>query len=144
MDTDGRFPTPTTRRTIVATGAKLTYAAPLVATSLKLSAMNVAAISPGSRCAGEATGCTAGGCGPGNSCICTTQRGSRTPFCFSQGCGVPCETSADCVDANGVPIGLCSNNTGGCCSPGDCILFENIALCDATAGLAPLTPVERK
>jgi hypothetical protein len=52
MDTDGRFPTPTTRRTIVATGAKLTYAAPLVATSLKLSAMNAAAaVSLGSLCA---------------------------------------------------------------------------------------------
>src|SRR5215208_2943470 len=43
MDTDGRFPTPTTRRTIVATGAKLAYAAPLVATSLTLSAVNAAA-----------------------------------------------------------------------------------------------------
>jgi hypothetical protein len=142
MDTDGRFPTPTTRRTIVATGAKLAYAAPLVATSLTLSATNAAAVSPG-LCPRGGDGCSAGGCGPGNSCICTTQRGSRTPFCFSQGCGVPCETSADCVDATGVPIGLCSNNTGGCCSPGDCILFENIAICETTAGLAPLPPVER-
>src|SRR5215212_5378550 len=47
-DTDGRLTTPTTRRTVVATGAKLAYAAPLVATSLKLSALNVAAThSPG-------------------------------------------------------------------------------------------------
>src|SRR5215212_8504048 len=52
MDTDGRFPTPTTRRTIVATGAKLAYAAPLVATSLKLSVTNAAAaVSLGSLCA---------------------------------------------------------------------------------------------
>lgn len=48
MDTDSRFLTPATRRTIVATGAKLAYAAPLVAASLKLSALNVAAThSPG-------------------------------------------------------------------------------------------------
>jgi hypothetical protein len=51
MDTDGRFPTPTTRRTIIATGAKLAYAAPLVAASAKLSVTNVAAaVSLGSTC----------------------------------------------------------------------------------------------
>ena len=44
--------TPTTRRSIVRTGAKLAYAAPLVATSLTLSATNAAAaVSLGSRCA---------------------------------------------------------------------------------------------
>ena len=43
MDTDGRFTTPATRRTVVTTGAKLAYAAPLVATSLTLSAVNAAA-----------------------------------------------------------------------------------------------------
>ena len=49
--TDGRFTTPTTRRTIVRTGAKLAYAAPLVAASLKLSATNAAAaVSLGSLC----------------------------------------------------------------------------------------------
>ena len=47
MDTDSRLTTSTTRRTIVATGAKLAYAAPLVATSVALSAANAAArISP--------------------------------------------------------------------------------------------------
>jgi hypothetical protein len=51
MDTEVRFPTPTTRRTIVTTGAKLAYAAPLVAASLKLSATNAAAaVSLGSLC----------------------------------------------------------------------------------------------
>jgi hypothetical protein len=45
MDTDGRFPTPTTRRTIVATGAKLAYTAPLVATSLRLDRPGAAAMS---------------------------------------------------------------------------------------------------
>jgi hypothetical protein len=51
-DTDGRFPTLTTRRTIVATGAKLAYAAPLVAISVTLRVTNVAAaVSLGSLCA---------------------------------------------------------------------------------------------
>ena len=35
MDTDGRFPTPTTRRAVVRTGAKLAYAMPVVAASFK-------------------------------------------------------------------------------------------------------------
>jgi hypothetical protein len=51
MDTDARFTTPATRRTVVRTGAKLAYAAPLVATSLTLSTLNVAAThSPGHVC----------------------------------------------------------------------------------------------
>ena len=50
MDPTARLVTPATRRTIVATGAKLAYAAPLVAASLKVSAVAVSAanlISPG-------------------------------------------------------------------------------------------------
>ena len=52
MDTDVRFTNPATRRTIVATGAKLAYAAPLVAASFTLSATNAAAVSlgPGDAC----------------------------------------------------------------------------------------------
>jgi hypothetical protein len=40
-----------TRRTVIATGAKLAYAAPLVAASVTLSVTNVAAVSLGSLCA---------------------------------------------------------------------------------------------
>jgi hypothetical protein len=64
-DTDGRFPTPT-RRTIVATGAKLAYAAPLVAASFTVSALNVAAThSPGHVCPpGRVCGKCPGECSP--------------------------------------------------------------------------------
>ena|SRR5215218_8815188 len=55
MDTDVRLTTPTTRRTVVRTGAKLAYAAPLVATSLTLSVTNAAAISP--TCLGRNVAC---------------------------------------------------------------------------------------
>jgi hypothetical protein len=46
MDPDVRFTTPTTRRTIVATGAKLAYAAPLVAASMALPAAAAAQADP--------------------------------------------------------------------------------------------------
>jgi hypothetical protein len=95
----------------------------------------------------EANGCNTFGCGPEDSCLCTSQRGSGAGFCFSQGCGAPCESSLDCVDGDGNQIGLCSDNTGGCCTPSDCILFENIDVC-GTSSLgksqqAPLPRVER-
>jgi hypothetical protein len=69
-DTDGRFPTPTTRRTVVRTGAKLAYAAPLVAASFTLGAGRVWAngmVSPGCR----PDVCGAGGpCGPCRDDLC--------------------------------------------------------------------------
>jgi hypothetical protein len=104
MDTDGRFPTPTTRRTIVATGAKLAYAAPLVATSLTLSAGRVWAngmVSPGCR----PDVCGAGGaCGPCRDDLCLLRCSVElvpvcvdvtTPAC-SPGTFPSCSSSADC------------------------------------------------
>ena len=99
MDTDGRFPTPTTRRTIVATGAKLAYAAPLVATSLKLSAMNVAAthISPGHTCPGDIEIECGGSPGHGGTCsaVCTTE---NELFCLEnlRLLGTSCTSDANC------------------------------------------------
>jgi hypothetical protein len=103
MDTDGRFPTPTTRRTIVSTGVKLAYAAPLVAAIVKVSATNAAAaVSLGSLCeAGDvfffriAFGDEVGGvfyspgccsCGPAAACAASTpvdQGGTGNPDCAS-------------------------------------------------------------
>jgi hypothetical protein len=120
MDTDGRFPTPTTRRTIVTTGAKLAYAAPLVATSLKLSAMNVAAThSPGHQpCETFVCGnplCAEPGPGPLDRCACfelTEDPGNG--LClgdFLCDSASACNTTADC------PSGYtCVTNT--CCGLG--------------------------
>jgi hypothetical protein len=84
MDPGGRFTTPTTRRAIVRTGAKLAYAAPLVAASLKLSATHAAAaISHPSTC-GPA--CEAQG-----DCFCATpdQNGpDGAKICVSTTCGI--------------------------------------------------------
>jgi hypothetical protein len=113
MDTDGRFPTPTTRRTIVATGAKLAYAAPLVATSLRLSTLNVAAThSPGHVCKGEICESVVFGCDGDLGCVCFLTV-ENTGFCHrGQSCeGLQsCDSSADC------PAGYaCSIAT--CCGP---------------------------
>ena len=137
----GRLSTSTTRRTVVKTGAKLAYAAPLVAASFKLAELKtIAQTASGVQdpvCIGTRDGCNSGGCGPGGSCICTvTPEGGV--FCFSQFCGPACTSSAQCVDGNGVQNGLCSTNTGGCCNgQGDCILFSNFCTPEvAPAGAA--------
>jgi hypothetical protein len=100
MDTDGRFPTPTTRRTIVVTGAKLAYAAPLVAASIKVSEVNAqSAVSPTCSLVCSTLGLS---CGPTqfNFCICSRQIPSQQVVCtsFEGDCDFPCDatTGAGC------------------------------------------------
>jgi hypothetical protein len=99
--------TATTRRRVLKIGAKLAYAAPLVAATMKLSAHGVSAtavISGGGDFCGHSTGpnggckgaCTASGC-TGNAC---------NPIC-----------------GNGQFVGACPVGHGGdnpCCNPGYC------------------------
>jgi hypothetical protein len=93
-----------TRRTVVATGAKLAYAAPIVAASFKVSAINaLAQVSPGAPC-GHSTGPN-GGC-----------KGACTSAGFTgDQCNVIC--------GNGQTTGACPVGQGGdnpCCNPGYC------------------------
>ena len=92
-----------TRRTVVATGAKLAYAAPIVAASFKVSGVNAQAISPIGGCF-HSTG-TNGGCMP----ACTSAGFTGTQ------CGPICGT--------GQSTGACPVGQGGdnpCCNPGYC------------------------
>jgi hypothetical protein len=92
-----------TRRTVVATGAKLAYAAPIVAASFKVSGVNAQAISGGF--CGHSTGIN-GGCMP----ACTS-----AGFTGAQ-CGPICGT--------GQFTGACPVGQGGdnpCCNPGYCV-----------------------
>jgi hypothetical protein len=93
-----------TRRTVVATGVKLAYAAPIVAASFKVSAINaLAQVSPVAPC-GHSTGPN-GGC-----------KGACTSAGFTgDQCNVIC--------GNGQTTGACPVGQGGdnpCCNPGYC------------------------
>jgi hypothetical protein len=92
-----------TRRTVVATGAKLAYAAPIVAASFKVSGVYAQTAISGGFC-GHSTG-TNGGCLP----ACTS-----AGFTGAQ-CGPICGT--------GQSTGACPVGQGGdnpCCNPGYC------------------------
>jgi hypothetical protein len=120
MDTDGRLTAATTRRTIVRTGAKLAYAAPLVATSLKLSAMNVAAThSPGHvACETFVCGNPRGLCTePGSLDVCACFELTEDPgngLCLGD---FPCSSDSACNTTADCPSGsTCVTNT--CCGLG--------------------------
>jgi hypothetical protein len=121
------FVGPATRRTIVATGAKLAYAAPLVAASFKVSAMNVAAATspPHFVCTRPDGRCSCGpGCEAQDPCFCTTAIGSGAFVCaFDLSCGG----------------GFCDPVTGAGCVAGDvCVIdgfFEGRAHCHSLCGV---------
>ena len=88
----------TTRRTVVKTGVKIAYAAPIVAASFKLSTVRASHVSGGCDgvcCADTATftSCGAGGC----YCFQTTE-GTTACHLGGQSCTLigPCTTSSDC------------------------------------------------
>ena len=106
----------TTRRTIVTTGTKLAYAAPIVAATFKLSTNAAEAVSPNGPCATFV-------CGNGP-CVVTGQ--FFDCFCFENvatpGQGTclgdfPCSGTASCTsDADCSGGGTCVTNT--CCGAG--------------------------
>src|SRR5215210_2270338 len=118
-----------TRRTIVKTGVKLAYVAPIVAASFKVSGVNAQTISPIKDNCFHSTG-TNGGC---------------MPACTSAGF-----TGDQCNDicGNGQTTGACPVGQGGdnpCCNPGYCDP-DNFGLVNGvatyvgpTAGCPPVT-----
>ena len=125
----------TTRRTIVKTGAKIAYVAPVVAASFKLSALNVSAqaASPG----GVAGTCLAGqdscngadfvcnGGGPTGRCFCTsTTEGGLLCGNFDRG---SCSGYQSCTASTQCPAGEV-------CAPGpDCCGGICLTVCPAGA-----------
>jgi hypothetical protein len=107
-DLADRLGTPATRRTVVKTGAKLAYAAPLVAASFRLAAMDAAAqVSPG------------GGpilCEPGHG-ACPGSPACQCAPVFSQGPTGPVVTHT-CVHVASGPVADCNEDSGFSC-PGD-------------------------
>jgi hypothetical protein len=128
MDTDGRFPTPTTRRTIVATGAKLAYAAPLVATSLTLRGVNAQTAMSPPRFVCPPFGPGDGPfCNPSADCFCTTAVPSGRLICTTD------------LSCGGFGFGFCDDVTGAGCRAGDvCVVdgfFEGRAHCHSLCGV---------
>jgi hypothetical protein len=102
----------TSRRTIAKTGAKLAYAAPVVAATMQLSGQMGAAASPIHECnegviCGQVTG---SGCGDG--CNCTTSTsGSRTCYQITN----PCPTQSCTSDSDCGAGSFCQAAGTGCC-----------------------------
>lgn len=104
-----------TRRSVVGTGVKLTYAAPALAASYKLGA------SSGSALSAECTPSNCGDlltCGESSSCYCRDVNG--TVICLQNRlCANPkskvCTSSSDCTD---LPGGKCVDSVSNCCDDG--------------------------
>ena len=104
----------TTRRSIVKKGAKLTYAAPLVAASFKLRSMDASAQAVSQNCpCGSDCGDSA------FDCFCLTD-GENVAFCsnnFFCGTTDPCTSNDDCPDGWICQGGRCPGNCGSVCVP---------------------------
>ena len=148
-----RLNVPASRRTIVSTGAKLAYAAPIVAASFKLSAFSAQAqtASPGV----VVGSCPAAGCPAGQKC-CRTESGMSaccpdTAFCCAGsysdgteylGCGGTCANAPyagcrGCQPVSPTP-GICCPDGTPPTSPGTCFCagkgFACGAACNCTRG----------
>ena len=114
-----------TRRTIVRTGAKLAYVAPLVAVTFKLTGSHASAASGSNPECRGADCATFTPCSTNSDCVCV-DGGSAGGFCVpgSTSCGVvgPCGSDGSC------PAGsFCAYNT--CCGEPVCAPFVLTELC---------------
>jgi hypothetical protein len=135
IDLEDQIADSPTRRTIVKTGVKLAYVAPIVAASFKVSGVNAQTISPIKDNCFHSTG-TNGGCMP----ACTS-----AGFTGAQ-CGPICGT--------GQFTGACPVGQGGgnpCCNPGYCVPANysagaggNPVYTGPTAGCPPVTTTGKK
>jgi hypothetical protein len=112
----------TTRRTIVRTGTKLAYAAPLMAASIKLSGAGASADVVSGSCTAENNYCTnaqVGTCGSSPDCICSNT--SLGIFCHHLTCAAcfACSSDADC-QAIGLTNATCVPNDD-CCGASSCL-----------------------
>lgn len=103
---------PASRRAFVATGAKLAYAVPAIAATMKLDLTGAGAVSAPTDCDACNSNHT---CGTPN-CYCATTT-ENTKFChFVSQCGDVCENTAACPDGY-----VCVVTDGCCFGPTSCI-----------------------
>jgi hypothetical protein len=112
---DSLTSTTTTRRTIVKTGTKLAYAAPLVAATLSLSAAAAGAASPVEACGGGTDACSSSLNCAGGTCYCNTNVGGGTS-CNGLGTCASCAVDGDCTAVTGA--GSHCVLGGSCCGDG--------------------------
>jgi hypothetical protein len=120
---------PTTRRTVVKTGVKLAYAAPLVAGTIKLSAMSAGAQRVSVVCPPNLVcGVVPAPCGEDASGVCSSVKSVdvNSCICGNDLCGPGCTTDADCQTY--APGSICQAPGTGCCQQ------ACIAPCDAFDG----------
>ena len=91
---------PTTRRTVVRTGAKLAYTVPLVAGSFKLATRQALALSPIAECAGGDCELNIQFCNEDFTCICFTSVEGNGYCHTGQVCGgsQTCTSTDDCQE----------------------------------------------
>jgi hypothetical protein len=106
----------TTRRTIAKTGAKLAYAAPIVAASMKLSTGGAAAVSGGACTAASTCGGEPSACDGNVACSCgATADGSTACFQWNvAGTGGSCSASDPCPSGEACILATC---VGDICQP---------------------------
>jgi hypothetical protein len=122
----------TTRRTVVKSGAKLAYTAPLIAASLRLTAGTASAASQ----ACEPGVCDAPGpCGDPDFCGCVMTN-AGTGFCVADvACAglLECQTSNDCAPTEGCVTNTCCGVQ--VCAPGCGTVPVGLALADSVESL---------
>jgi len=118
IDLESQIATSTTRRTVVKTGAKLAYAAPVLAASFRLSQMGaMAAVSgnvcpPNLICGVQPEECDSPGDDTG---VCSQVKSVEADSCIcgNDACGPACSTDADCQKY--APGAICQAPDTGCC-----------------------------
>jgi len=116
IDLENQIATSTTRRTIVKTGAKLAYAAPVLAASFRLSQMGAMAAVSGNVCPPNLVcGVQPEQCGEDASGVCSNVRSVEavTCICGNDACGPTCTTDGDCQTY--APGSICQAPGTGCC-----------------------------
>jgi hypothetical protein len=118
IDLEDRLADSTTRRTVVKTGVKLAYAAPVVAASFRLSQMRAraqVAISDFVCPPNLICGVQQEPCGEDASGVCSSVRSveAQSCICGNDACGPACSTDDDCQAY--APGAICQAPDTGCC-----------------------------
>src|SRR5687768_567719 len=116
IDLEDRIANSTTRRTIVKTGAKLAYVAPIVAASFKVSAINaLAQVSPPTCPPNLICNEREAPCGEDVDGVCSNvvSVDPTSCICGNDSCGPACETDSDCQTY--APGSICQAPDTGCC-----------------------------
>jgi len=116
IDLESQIATSTPRRAVVKTGAKLAYAAPVLAASFRLSQMGAMAAVSGHVCPPNLV-CNVQQepCGEDATGVCSNVRSVEAVLCIcgNDACGPACSTDSDCQTY--APGSICQAPDTGCC-----------------------------